>query len=277
MELHSLLYLMHKTGFDEKVDAILPSLGIRQPSCRQQHSPVGTSSHRVWFQRLHKDASMEPVPDHLGIDHRQRVYLARFGQSVEAVSFDDVAVLTDALAGRLGRPALALGRPCAGAPDDYLQYRRVLKLAAERLPTNETWYHPRTPTGARTALESARVTKRKVRLHFGSQETGAECLTGEPAEGYIQRRGDALLHPVLCASPDAGCAGVRIFDQAVIRVADLHGHCDLWCHPRFTPPQREVVTLLNGRARVLARSGVIAEFQDEHHAMRHLAAAAAPA
>lgn len=221
---------------------------------------------------------MEPVPDHLDIDCRQRVYLARYGQSIEAVSFEDVAALSDAVAGRLGRPTLALGRRCNGSPEDYLHFRRLLKLAAEQLPRDETWYDPRTVSGVRVALETALVTQCKVRLHYGDPSTGTELATGESADGFVRRAGDTELpHLLLCASPKPGAgsrptgsrAGQRIYDNAIVRITSLKDHYDLWCHPRFAPPQGETVPLLNGRVRLL-RGRVVHEFADDRSAVRHL-------
>lgn len=184
------------------------------------------------------------------IDHRAKLYLVRFGASVEAISFDDVRDLTNALAGYLGRPAMGTSAACTGSLDDYARYRALMVMAASHSTSHETWFHPRTAPAAKAALECARITKQRVRLYYGNQANGLDSLHTDNASGYVGRRGEVLQFPTLCPSREHSL-GLRIHDNAVVRIELLDSFVDLWRHPNYRLPRLDYVPLLDGRARLV--------------------------
>lgn len=193
--------------------------------------------------------TLVPFPA-LTIDSRQRVFIDRHAGSLEAVSFTDVFDITNALAGRLKVPAMAIASTAIGSVESYRRFRLLLAKAARDLPRDETWFHPRTSRDVRQALEEARIARHRVRLYYGDAVTGLDAMELADTVGYVGRGGAVLQHPVLLAHP-ADRLGVRIHDPAVVRVA-LIEHCvDLWRHPHYHLPHLDFVPLLSGQARVV--------------------------
>lgn len=198
----------------------------------------------------------------LEVDLRRRVYIERFASSVEAVSFDDVLTVGNALAGMLKRPTLAIGTHCEGDVESYRRYRQLLRLAAQSPLTSETWFHPATPRSVRSALEAARIARRPVRLYYGDVATGRDLMVLTGTVGYIGRRGTVLQFPVLCPSAES-THGSRIHDNALVRIEYVHDHIDLWRHPRYHLPRLDRVHLPDGRVRLVVDGTRDLDFDDE--------------
>lgn len=213
---------------------------------------------------------MQPNPfPGLRIDRRERLYIERRGHSVDAISFEDVLDITNALAGRLRLPSLAISSSELGSVDAYRRYRLLLTKAAGKLPTDESWYHPRTPAQARQALETARIARYRVRLYYGDPATGRDAMEIVNTVGYIGRRGHDLPLPVLLAQP-GDRHGTRIHSAALVRVAALDHHVDLWQHPRYHLPRLDCAPLLDGQARVVIDGTLDVDFNNDREATKYL-------
>jgi hypothetical protein len=204
----------------------------------------------------------------LTVDSRQRVFIDRHAGSLEAVSFTDVFDITNALAGRLKVPAMAIASTAIGSVESYRRYRLLLAKAARELPRDETWFHPRTSRDVRQALEEARIARHRVRLYYGDAVTGLDAMELADTVGYVGRGGGVLQHPVLLAHP-ADRFGVRVHDPAVVRIA-LLDHCvDVWCHPQYHLPHLDFVPLLSGQARVVVDGRQDVDFDDDSAMKRY--------
>jgi len=202
----------------------------------------------------------------LTVDYRARLYLVRWIDSVEAISFDDVVQLSNALAGRLGQPSLALG-DADGSEAQFERFQELLARAAQELPINETFYHPRTRRAVRQALEQARLQRRRVRIYYGDPVSGLDsCLP--PQVGYVGRRGEQLQWPILSSAAGL-CTGTRIHSASLVRVESLSEYVDLYRHERYHLPPIDFIPLLDGQARLLV-GGVANDFADDVQARRWL-------
>ncbi len=202
-----------------------------------------------------------PFPG-LSVDPRNRLFLERHGSTVESVSFTDVYDITNALAGRLKQPAMALAETDIGSVESYRRYRLMVAKAARELPPTEPWYHPRTTREVRLALENARINRLRVRLFFGDPATGLDRMELADTVGYIGHQGAELQHPVLLAKP-GDRHGVRIHDAAVVRITAVDHHCALYQHRHYHLPVLNYVPLLSGQTRVVVDGQMDVDFDDD--------------
>jgi hypothetical protein len=206
---------------------------------------------------------------HVRIDPRARMYVHRYGPRAHGVSFDDVQMVSNALAGRLNVPTLAVADRELGTLAAYQKYRELCKRAAPVL-AGDTWYHPTTASEARQALESARVCRRRVRLYYGDPSTGRDDLEVADTIGWIGRAGAPFAQPVLLASIEDRC-GVPIWDNAVIRIQDLDAQgCTVYQHAGYHLPDLTVVAIMDGTAEVLIDGHTTQAFDNDDHAQRWL-------
>lgn len=152
----------------------------------------------------------------LTIEPRLGLYLLRVGRQTEAVSFGELLATTNALAGKLGKPTLAISQREVGTSVAFDRYQSALRLAAQAGQAGGLWFHPSTPEPLRNALASARACGRRVRLYYGDPDTGQCSLATTNNVGWIGRMsGSALAYPMLMSSADAK-AGLRILDSGVV-------------------------------------------------------------
>lgn len=208
------------------------------------------------------------IESSLRIDARARVYLLQRGVSVEAVSFDDVVLIANALAGRLGKPSEAIGQTEVGGLGAFVKYRDLLRRAAPLL-AGEIWFHPTTPTKVRFALNQAKACRRRIRIYYGDPVTGRDSLQIGDTIGWVGRSGATLPGPVLLANANDR-AGMPIMDNAVVRVQDLQGHYDLYTHPTYSLPEFTVVPMSDASARILIDGNDGIDFANDGQARRWL-------
>lgn len=174
------------------------------------------------------------------IDHVNRIYVERRPGFTEACDFSTVAATANALAGRLGLPGLSIPSTEVGSAAAYEKYQRLLRLAAGRLGSGEVWYDPRLAPEARQALESARVTRRPVRLHYGDPRTGRDRLAAFDVAGFVGYSGLLLPHPILLVTPKHHL-GPRIIELEVVRIVDIHAMVTTFSHPAYHLPALQAV------------------------------------
>lgn len=174
------------------------------------------------------------------IDHERRIYIDRHPGYTASCDFATVNATANALAGHLGLPGLSIPETEFGSEIAYEKYQRLLRLAATRFKPGEVWYDPRTRLEARQALEAARVTRRKVRLHYGDPRTGLDRLAAYDVAGFVGYAGWQLPHPIL--QPDRQHhLGQRICELEVVRVVDVDAMVATYSHPGYKLPDLKIV------------------------------------
>ena len=95
-----------------------------------------------------------------------------------------------------------------------------------------TSYDVRTPDSLVELLEKCRVARKRVRLTYGSTDTGVSWAEGIPFRGYIGRStGDSKIPLLVANSRSTG--GEAILDYCIIQVVESAGGKVLWTHPNF--------------------------------------------
>lgn len=205
----------------------------------------------------------------LTIEPRLGLYLLRVGRQTEAISFGELLATTNALAGRLGKPTLAIAQREVGTSAAFDRYQSALRLAAQAGQTGGLWFHPATPEPLRNALSSARSCGRKVRLYYGDPDTGQCSLATTNNVGWIGRMSGAVLaYPMLLSSLDAK-AGLRILDSGVVRVQDLDSAgMVIYEHPHYHLPEMSVSEMPDSTVVVLLGDAQRMQFTSNEHFAR---------
>jgi hypothetical protein len=123
--------------------------------------------------------------DTLVVDHARQMYLDRHAGFTASYDFATVTATANALAGRLGVPSLAIGTSEVGSTAAYEKYLSLVRMASAKFKPGDVWYDPRTPVPLRHALETARATRRQVRLFYGDPRTGTDRLATRDVLGYV--------------------------------------------------------------------------------------------
>lgn len=202
----------------------------------------------------------------LRIDRKHSLYIRQRGHNVEAYTFDDVFLTTNALAGQLGVPTRAAERSKVGTLEAFGNYLDLLALAGAA-NDGDMWFHSTTLPPVRRALRQARVCRRKVRMYYGDPYTGRDSLHTRDIIGWVGAGGVPHKRPMLLAAANHR-TGVPIPDSAIVRIQDIDGFCDLYRHPQYSLPQLTIVPLLDGSARVLVDGGLHVDFRGDAQAKR---------
>lgn len=205
----------------------------------------------------------------LTIEPRLGLYLLRVGRQTEAISFSELLATTNALAGKLGKPTLAISQREVGTSAAFDRYQSALRLAAQAGQVGGLWFHPATPEPLRNALASARACGRRVRLYYGDPDTGQCSLATTNNVGWIGRMyGSALAYPMLMSSADAK-AGLRILDSGVVRVQDLDSAgMVVYEHPRYHLPDMSVNEMPDATVVLLIGESQRMQFESNEHFAR---------
>lgn len=171
----------------------------------------------------------------LQVDPVRRLYVESHVGFTFGVDFSTVRATANALAGHLRMPTLAVTDDEFGSQAAFEKYQHLVRLASSRLRHGEVWYDPRTPAGARNALESARATKRRVRLHFGDPRSGLDRLAVQDIVGFVGYASWQLPHPILLSDRNVHL-GPRICELEVVRVVDVDGLVATYEHPTYRLP-----------------------------------------
>lgn len=185
--------------------------------------------------------------ERLQIDHARRIYHEVHAGFTASVDFATVRATANALAGHLGLPSFALSDAEIGTPAAFEKYQRLMRLAPSKLRPGDTWYDPRTPHAARHALESARATRRKIRLHYGDPKTGLDRLAVQDVVGFVGTASWQLPHPILLAERHMHL-GPRICELEVVRVVDVDGMVATYQHNSYRLPEFGTVSVGSSEA-----------------------------
>lgn len=175
------------------------------------------------------------------VDHERRLYLESHAGYTASYDFATVRANANALAGRIGSPSLAITDSEIGSVAAFEKYLALVRLATRKFRPGDVWYDPRTPTAARQALESARATKRLVRLHYGDPRTGLDRLAVQDVLGFIGYAAWALPHPILLAERQLH-VGPRVVELEIVRVVDVDGMVATYEHPTYRLPHLTTVS-----------------------------------
>lgn len=205
----------------------------------------------------------------LTIEPRLGIYLHRVGHQVEAISFNELLATTNALAGKLGKPTLAIPQRDVGTAAAFDRYQSALRLAAQANQPGGLWFHPTSPEPLRNALASSRACGRKVRLYYGNPDSGECSLATTNNIGWIGRTsGAALPYPMLMTSVEAK-AGLRIFDSGVVRVQDLDSSgMVIYEHPNYHLPEMSVAEMPDACVVVVLSNTQRLQFEGNEHYAR---------
>lgn len=171
--------------------------------------------------------------------------------------FATVKANANALAGHMGTPSLAIGEDEVGSVAAFEKYLSLVRMATRKFRPGDVWYDPRTPAAARHALESARATRRAVRLHYGDPRTGLDRLAVQDVVGYVGYAAWYLPHPILLTDRQLHI-GPRIVELEVVRVVDVDGLIATYEHPTYRLPHLSTVGACdpeNPEGLVLAADG----------------------
>lgn len=99
-------------------------------------------------------------------------------------------------------------------------------------------YTPGTPSGVSWALESARITGRRVRVFYGDPVTGEDWSISENVRGIIDiaRDDSNRIVPVLRQSRKAK-VGEELKTDCIVRVIHLDGAGEVYRHPQYHTPE----------------------------------------
>lgn len=211
----------------------------------------------------HPDVGLESS---LRIDRKHRLYIRQRGHNVEAFTFEDVFLTTNALAGLLGMPTRAAQRSKVGTLEAFSCFLDLRALAGAA-NDGDAWFHATTLPPVRRALRQARICHRKVRLFYGDPATGRDALHVRDVVGWIGAGGVPHKRPMLLAAPNHR-AGVPIPDSSIVRIQDIEGFCDLYRHPQYSLPQLTILPMIDGTTRVLVEGGVHVDFKGDAQANR---------
>lgn len=173
--------------------------------------------------------------DSIVIDHDRGLYVEKHLGYTMSIDFSTVRATANALAGLLGAPTLGIGESEIGSSSAFSKYQRLLRMAMQKIRPGEIWFDPRTPRDARVALDSARATRRKIRLHYGDPKTGLDKLVAQDVVGFVGAASWQLPYPILLSERNSHL-GPRICELEVLRVVDVDGLCITYEHPRYKLP-----------------------------------------
>lgn len=174
------------------------------------------------------------------VDHERRIYMETHAGFTASYDFATVKANANALAGHMGTPSLAIGEEEVGSVAAFEKYLSLVRMATRKFRPGDVWYDPRTPPAARHALESARATRRAVRLHYGNPRTGVDRLAVQDVVGYVGYAAWYLPHPILLTDRQLHI-GPRIVELEVVRVVDVLGLIATYEHPTYRLPQLATV------------------------------------
>lgn len=180
--------------------------------------------------------------ERLQIDHARRIYHECYVGFTASVDFATVRATANALAGHIGMPSLGISESEIGSASAFEKYQRLMRLAPTKLRPGEVWYDPRTPHATRTALESARCTRRKIRIHYGDPKTGLDRMAIQDVVGFVGNAGWQLPCPILLSERNIHI-GPRICEPVVVRVVDVDGMFAPYQHDSYRLPEFSTVSV----------------------------------
>ena len=198
------------------------------------------------------------------VDAVNRLFICTYSGESRVLDFSTVQSNANALAGRLSRNDLLIGIDELASRTAFEKYQVLLSLAAKQ-NWSELWYDPRVSISARQALQSAKVTGRKVRIFYGNAATGQDSLMHKGVVGWIGGlRVDGL--PRVGLSEHQGQpAGHRVHELDVVRVVDIGSFVDVYRHSNYHLPKVEVLESLTGAHQL--RVDDVPLFEAEHKAI----------
>lgn len=102
----------------------------------------------------------------------------------------------------------------------------------------DTHFHQDTHPRVRAIIESARLSGRKLRLHYGDLTTGRDWLEENDVVGFIGRSTGIQKAPLILKSKRSD-GGPAVLDQCIVRLADANTGEELWRHPLYALPALE--------------------------------------
>lgn len=205
----------------------------------------------------------------LQIDHVRGLYCDVHAGFTATVDFLTVRATANALAGHVGMPSLAVTEAEVGSAAAFEKYQRLQRLAIAKMRPGEVWYDPRTPREAKVALDSARATRRQIRLHYGDPRTGLDRLAIDDVVGFVGYAGWQLPHPILLADRHVHL-GPRICELEVVRVVDVEAMVATYNHPSYRLPEFSTARLdaSSERVTLLADGNPVVECTNQAQATR---------
>lgn len=99
-------------------------------------------------------------------------------------------------------------------------------------PSSEgTWFAEHTPPIVRQHLDYVRVTRQRVELTYGNQDSGL-TFGDDPELGYIGRSTGAIKVPLLIHN-NRSTGGPAILDHCIIRIRSARGKHVIYQHPQY--------------------------------------------
>lgn len=93
-------------------------------------------------------------------------------------------------------------------------------------------YHAETLPAVINALESARISRTRVRLYYGDTKTGRAWLEEHDVYGRIGRSTGTSKIPLIVNNSRC-LGGPGILDHCIVRIIDSKTHCVFYSHPSF--------------------------------------------
>lgn len=197
-------------------------------------------------------------------DISNRVFICSYGDESRVIDFATVHSEACALAGKLGRTDLLIGPDELDTRIAFEKYRKLLSLAAKEAWT-DLWYDSRTAPPVRQALQSAKVTGRRVRVFYGNANSGLDSMVHIGVVGWISGvRTDGLMRVGLSEKQGVP-AGHRVHELDVVRVVDIGACVDVYKHASYHLPPMDVIEALTGPHQLKVHG--IPLFESEHKAV----------
>lgn len=135
---------------------------------------------------------------------------------------------------------------------------------------NETVYHVDTPHEVIRVLESARQSKRRVRLHYGDVATGRDWLDSYYTRGTIGRSTGISKIPLLLLTAKSSGGGA-VLDHCIVLIRDVKTGRILYKHPSYHVGNVQLSKVDHEYPYLVSRDGeAIARFAKYEQAVRFL-------
>lgn len=206
----------------------------------------------------------------VSLNTQLKAYVVRCGDQLTALSFSEVFLTANALAGRLNKPGLALSMADFGSLKALAQFEALLALYRQS-GISELWLHPAIPSLLRRTLRESHAVSRKVILTLGDSKTGMVWLPQAKLVGCIGRANTVLGRPILLSDRQS-TSGQPLMETAVLQVRDAASGAALYTHEHYHLPRLAVVPHNDQTAMVLHEGVQIAHSGSDVEANRFVAA-----
>lgn len=114
-------------------------------------------------------------------------------------------------------------------------------METKHIVVNGTYYDSRTPRAVMDALENARLSKKRIRLHYGDIATGRDWLDEWDVSGTVGRSTGPIKIPLIIANARS-CGGPGILDHCIVRIrTTVAPFVDLYRHKKYHTGKMEII------------------------------------